>query len=225
MTTQSSEVTHFEFVVRAQCELADAFASLNGKPKLDLITNYGVHCAAHINRAVDGFICLRNLQRDHSARLLVRPALEAMFRLLAIGARPELLFRIARTEHLEDRKWALRVSSGGDANLEADLDRQWSEFKVEYQTHFSDHVLEEQKISLHDLAVEAEVGKYYDSHYRLYCQYTHASLRASTDALREFHGEDSKAMCLPSLLAIQAVCRAGGVSPQLSTLSAELKQM
>jgi hypothetical protein len=49
-----------------------------------------------------------------------------------------------------------------------------------------EHPLTEEELSLRRAAECAGIEGYYDSHYRLYCRFTHAAFRASTGDLSEF---------------------------------------
>lgn len=198
--------------------LACALGSLDGKERNGLGEAFKVFCAIHINRAADGFIALRDLRRDYAARMLVRPAMEAMFKLLAVKREPSLLFRIACYEHQQDEKWARPFAPGASDEHKAAFQTKWESFKNSYAEAYPDHELCESPVDLRALAAKAGVDPYYDSHYRLYCQYTHAALRATTDGLEVFSHEDERVIGFALIVAIEAVLECGGNSNEFSAL-------
>lgn len=198
------------YVDPLQKMLAAALNSVGGKPRNGLDEAYKVYCAVLINRAVVGFLCLKNNELDYSARMLIRPAMEAMFKLLAVKQEPSLLYRIARHEHEQDEKWARRFSPSPKDIHDELFKKKWEDFKREYQQVFPSHSLIDSPIKLRSLAAKAKVDNYYDSHYRLYCQFTHATLRASTDDLEEFSKEDERTIAGTLIVAIEAVHDCGG---------------
>jgi hypothetical protein len=89
-------------------ELSRAVNSLGDKASEGLFDNFNFHSAEYVNQAVEGFIFLRQApspSRVAASKLLIRPVIEIMFRLVAIQKRPELLYRIAYWESEEDWKW------------------------------------------------------------------------------------------------------------------------
>ena len=82
-----------------------ALDSLGGKMTKGVEDLYYLYASRHVNSAVDAFILLRREHRIDGARLLVRPALEAMLRLQAVRAKTYLLYRVLLGEALEADKW------------------------------------------------------------------------------------------------------------------------
>lgn len=201
--------------------LASSLDSLGGKPRNGLDEAYKGYCAVQINRSVVGFLCLKHNGLDYPARMLVRPAMEAMFKLLAVREDPSLLYRIARSEYEQDKKWAKPFALDSKDVHEEAFKKKWEDFKKEYQQAFPNHPLDDSSIDLRSLAVKARVDPYYDSHYRLYCQFTHAALRASTDDLDVFSGEDERTIGATLIAAIEAVHECGGHNEGFSELRNE----
>ena len=199
-----------EFVEPLQKMLSGSLDSLGGRPRDGLEEAYKGYCAVQINRSTAGFLCLKSNALDYSARMLIRPAMEAMFKILAVRQEPHLLYRIARSEHEQDEKWARPFATGGKELHDEEFEKKWEEFKRNYQQAYPAHPLTDSSIGLRSLAVKAKVDPYYDSHYRLYCQFTHAALRASTDDLDGFSGEDERTIAATLIVAIEAVLECGG---------------
>lgn len=219
------EAKSLQLVLDMQLQLAAALNSLTGKQHKGIEDVFPVYSAGHINRAVDGYVLLRKTGRIDSSKLLIRPALEATIKILAVRKRPELLYRIAYTERLEDQKWigAAARRQGGDYT--AQDKKNWEEFKKSYSTHFPGQPLIEQKLLLRDAAVIAGLGDYYDSHYRLYCQFTHAAFRAVSRDLDELDTHDNRTMALCTLVGIEAAVSLGASASEISALRKRLDEI
>src|SRR6266481_10158107 len=69
-----------------------ALHSLDARiPEPRLINEYFFYSARQINNATAGFSALRDRDLRAGAKLLVRPAIEAVFRLYAVKNKPELV--------------------------------------------------------------------------------------------------------------------------------------
>src|SRR5438876_11927134 len=67
-----------------QQELANELNSVDGKQSRGALDNYCFHSGDHVNRVAEGFIFLRKSGRIDASKLLVRPLIETMFRVVAI---------------------------------------------------------------------------------------------------------------------------------------------
>jgi hypothetical protein len=188
-----------------------------------ILDNFRFYYASHINRAVEGFLFLRRSGRFDSARLLVRPAIEAMIRLLAVRKRPESLYQLMRRDRAEYRKWTRPVCiKFGDTDYDARDEQAWERFKKLYAEQLPQHEMVEHDLTLFDAANAAEIGGYYDSHYRLYCNYTHASLHAIMGSLEPFETEDSRAISLCAFSALEDLVMIKAEAPQFDVLRERL---
>ena len=161
---------------------------------------------------------LRESHRIDASKHLIRTGIEAVIRLQAVRKKPELLFRIAFTEFNEDKKW---VRSTVPANVDKALsviDKNWADFKQAYHAKYPEHALIEEDISLRATAEHAEIERYYDTHYRLYCRFTHAAFRATTGNLNEFDREDNRTMALCALSALEALSSIGAPTQNMEQL-------
>lgn len=212
----------FALLCDLQNELQGALKSLAGKESQGFLDKYYNFSAGHINRAAEGFIFLRKASRIDASKFLVRPAIEAMIRLEAVKRQPELLFRIAHTERIKDRKWIGRAAIRKAINYDlATEEKDWNEAKTEFATQFPGYSLEEKELNLRDTAKEIGqvMADYYDSHYLLYCAYTHAGLRALTGSLNELTDpEDSATMSLCAFSALDVVASIGATTSSLESL-------
>jgi len=205
-----------------QAELRDALNALGGREGDGLLQHYPFYSASHINRAVEGYIYLRESSRFDASKLLIRTALEAVIRVQAVRTKPELLFRIAFTEFQEDKKWVRPVNRPEAAAALQAIDLLWQEFKEAYHIKYPEHPLTEQELKLRQAAEFANLDGYYDSHYRLYCRFTHAAFRASTGDLDDFESEDNRTMTFCTFTAIEALVSIGAPAPNLPELKKRL---
>jgi hypothetical protein len=222
MNTDEAEIASLKLLSDMQAELRDALNSLGGKQSRGLVEHYPFYTAVHINRAVEGYIYLRESRRLESSKLLVRTTIEAVLRLQAVRNKPELLFRIAFTEFNEDKKWVRSVPGPGVADELQAIDAYWAEFVQAYRAEYPEHELIEKELSLRAAAESSGIEGYYDSHYRLYCRFTHAAFRATTGDLAEFEREDNRTMTMSAMAAIDALITLGATAPHFQSLKKRL---
>lgn len=201
-----------------QAELRDALNSLGGRPLEGLLHGYIGYSVGYINRAVEGYIYLRESTRVDASKLLVRPAIEAVFRVQAVRKNPELLFRIAYSEFIDEKKWVRPL----DKDAIKLLERHWAQFRQAYHSKYPEHPLSEKKLTAWDASEAAGLKGYYESHYRLYCQFSHGGFRASTGDLNDFEPEDNRTMTLCSFAGIDALVSVGALAPKLPELKRRL---
>jgi hypothetical protein len=212
-------------------ELSRAVNSLGGKGGRGLFDNFNFHSAKFINQAAEGFIFLRQATppRIAASKLLIRPVLEIKFRLEAIQKQPELLFRIAYRESEEDRKWTASIAAiaGKEGNYHrATHEQHWKDFKAKYAEQFPNHELVERTITTEQLAAAADLAYYYDTHYRMYCRYTHAALQAIGGSLdRLSNSEDNRTMAVCILTALRALAPIGADMPNRDSLAERLNKL
>ncbi len=104
MNSETSELASLKLLSDMQAELRDALNALGGMHGDGLLEHYLFNTAAHINRAVEGYVYLRESGRVEASKHLIRTAIEAFIRLQCIRRQPELLFRIALTEFKRGEK-------------------------------------------------------------------------------------------------------------------------
>ncbi len=201
-----------------QAELRDAINSLGGRRDGDFINRYCFWSVANVNRAVEGYLYLRKSGRVVASKYLVRPAIETVFRLRAIVQKPELMFRIAFSEFNDEKKWVRAIVGENEASKLESIEDQWAHVRESYSKKYPDHPLAEEKLSLQGAAEAAGLKKYYDSHYRLYCKFTHGAFRAITGDLDELEHHDNRTMNLCALVAINVLIPIGATAPNFDTL-------
>jgi len=172
---------------------------------------YYLYASRHINIAVDAFVLLRREHRIDGARLLVRPALEAMLRLQAVRVKTYLLYRVLLAEAREADKWFGGVARRNGIKYTPVCDREtWKAFKARCIAQFGAGKLEDTPLSSYDAAAAIGAEAYYDSHYRGYCQYTHGALEAVSGSLDELTDpEDTRVMLQSAMTALESLAHVG----------------
>jgi hypothetical protein len=216
--SEPSELASLKLLSDTQAELRDALNALEGMHGDGLLQHYLFYTAAHINRAVEGYVYLRESGRVEASKHLIRTAIEAIIRLQSVRKQPELLFRIAFTEFNDDKRWVRSLQRTDVADAIRAIDAWWAAFVGAYRMKYPEHPLTEEKLSLRRAAECAGIDGYYDSHYRLYCRFTHAAFRASTGYLSEFEPEDNRTMTLCAFAAVEALVALGAPAPNLASL-------
>jgi hypothetical protein len=169
------ELEALDVLSELQTALEAARMSLAGQTSNPGIAQYVAWCAMMTNRAADGYLSLRKSLRVSASKLLVRPAIESTFRTMAVIERPGFLLRIARTEIRKENEFIKRSK--------ADIDKDIAEFERQFSVEMSQHAPEPGEATILQTAQAADLEVVYQTHYRVYCQYAHGSLRAMEDDL------------------------------------------
>jgi len=217
-----SEVVGMALLSELQPAIATAIVCLRGKPQKRVEDLFYFYACDHINTAVDGFIILRRDHRIDGARLLVRPALETMLRLMAVCAKPHLVYRVLFDEAGEHDKWIGAVAKRHDEPYTPVIDRdEWRKFKATCASQFGADKLMDAPFSAYDAAAAIGAEAYYDSRYRAYCQYTHGALEAVSGNLDEpIDPEDSRVMLTSAMTALDVLVDMGADCPNIESFRA-----
>lgn len=210
-----------------QRELHHALSAFTGRQSEGLFEAYRFYTASHINCAAEGYIYLRKSQRIDSSKHLIRTAIEAVIRLRAVQKKPELLFRIAFSEFNEEKKWARSLPQQKISPAITAIEDKWTRFKRVYQAKYSKHPLVEKELSSRRTAEcgGTALERYYDSAYRLYCQFTHAALKAAAGNLSNLDRHDNHTMTLCVLGAVDTLADMGAPTPNIESLQERLRRL
>ncbi len=99
-----------ELLAETEPAISNALNGLGDHMTKRIEDMYYFYAAKHIHDTMDAFIVLRDEHRLDGARLLVRPALEAMLKLRAVRSKPELLYRALLADNRELDKWFSSVA-------------------------------------------------------------------------------------------------------------------
>ena len=204
-----------------------AFSSLGGRVPEKLVHQGTFYWARQINDATKGFFVLRDNNFNASAKLLVRPAIDSVFRLYAVKEKPELLYRILYTETKKEDDWFRRVQGRRGAQPLSSLQStEWQTFRASCVKEFGEDKVQDLPVTLRDLAREAKMEPVYDSYYFFYCQHTHGSLRALTGRLDEVTNlTDIRVMLLSSMDVLRFLYSLGGDCPDFANLNQRWAQV
>ncbi|MBX7158446.1 MAG: hypothetical protein K1X66_08695 [Verrucomicrobiae bacterium] len=203
------EKRSFALLYDMHVELNNAINSLGKKESNGLKDAFYFFNASYLNKITEGYISLRESRKFEASQQLIRLCLEMMFKLRAVLNKPELLFRIAYTERLEDSKLLRPIAIRKGDDYDANEKKEWDQFKSNYKELFPEHNLEEKELKIWEMAKIAGILPYYETYYRFYCQTTHAVFRAATGDLKCFEKEDNGVMASCVLSALQVLISLG----------------
>lgn len=182
---------------------------------------YYFYAAKHIHDTVDAFIVLRDQHRLNGARLLVRPAFEAMLKLRAVRSKPELLYRALLADNRELDKWFSSVARRHNVTYTPIVEgAQWADFKARCVVQFGAENLDnDTPLSAYDAAKAIGIEHYYDVHYRGFGHYTHGLLEAISGNLDELIDPEASRVVLQSAItALERLNHLGADIPNLKSL-------
>jgi hypothetical protein len=222
--TYEAESKSLDLVRDVQRALAECLNSLGGKAMNDVRDRFILYSGKHINVASEGYILLRNAARVDCSKLLVRPLIETSLRMQAIEKHPKLLYRVIFGERSAKATMlrALAIRTGKPAG-HFDDGKAWAVFKEHCRTAIPDSDLTDAALDLASLARAAGVEAYYDTHYRIYCTFTHGALEAIVGLLDELsHAEDNRAVAMCTMGALAVLANEGGKAPEFESLRERL---
>ncbi len=167
------EIEFIKVLKELQPIIVKALDSLGGKKPANAGAKYLGVIAKTVNRASDGYLALREAGRMDASKLLIRPALEAVFCGVAAVKDKKFLFRKAYSEWEEHKKLFAKDQAGKD---EADkhlkhLLEDFAKYNPDYPTNCS-------PASTWDAANMAGFLPVYEYAYRMYCKFTHSAISA-----------------------------------------------
>ena len=225
MPSASTEEQSLTLLADLVAEITRALDSLGGKKHNGLFDNYQFWSSKHLHRAADGFVFLRRSGRADASKFLIRPAIEIVLRLQAVKKHPDLLYRIAFSEHCQEKRF-LRATAEYSQQPYDDThgNKRWKEFKDAFTAEFPDIPTAEKELTIACAAEKAEMKPIYDGDYRIYCQYVHGALRASAGGLDEATDpHDNRAMILCASIALETLISLGAKSPNCDSLFRRLR--
>ncbi|HEY5042587.1 MAG TPA: DUF5677 domain-containing protein [Verrucomicrobiae bacterium] len=174
-----------EFLKELQPLLMDAIDSLKGKKPSNFGSSYLGRIAPTVNRAGDGYLWLRESGRMDASKLLIRPALEAVFCGTAAMNNKEFVFRKAYSEWEEHKKLFAH-----DAASKKKADEYLLKLKRRFHEEAPDYPIKCKTIKVREIAEMAGLVSAYEDYYRIYCRFTHSALMAVSGNLNQ--ATDSK---------------------------------
>ena len=177
------EVQSLGLLKELQKALSDAINSLDDQapPPATVDCQYLQTAATSVNRAADGYLLLREAYRVDSSKLLVRPALEAVFAASAVMKKPGFLTRKAISEWEEEQM----MFKHQDAAAQAAARQEFEDFKVNFIRDNPNYPADWRPVCVRKTAEDAQMEHIYNTTYRTYCKFTHGALGAVHGGLNE----------------------------------------
>jgi hypothetical protein len=166
------ELQLLALLVDVQRLLGNALNSMAGK-STEAEASYLMWASISVNRAAEGYLCLRKRGRVDASKLLVRPALEATFWATAVIKKPGFLFRKLYSEWEEDQ----RMFSNDAAELAA-AQQALDALKRAAKKARPKCPVECKRVNMRDAADAAGLSRAYEGAYRAYCKFTHGAIQA-----------------------------------------------
>ena len=127
--------------------------------------------AKFVNRTALGYICLRQNNFLIASKILIRPALEATLSAIAVIKQRGILFRKLYSEMMEEKRFY----------SEAEFQKMWEEFQEVTLKIAPDYPIELKRIRIEEIAKIAGEEGTYQTAYKLYCNFSHGTMRAGGD--------------------------------------------
>lgn len=173
----SPEQAHLKLLAEIQTELAAGLAGINPKTLTGVSRYLHPTCSA-IADLGSGFITLKKAGNTHAARVLVRTCIEAALKVGTVYEKPSALYRIAFTEHIGDRQFLTAADENKIIVTPGMIDAKWAKTKPVLSSLFPGEQLKDAPISAETLGQWSKMPDLYNFQFKLYCNYTHATLRA-----------------------------------------------
>jgi hypothetical protein len=193
--------------------------SLRGKAVPLSTAKYLLFSAQHVIELTTAYVALRDLGQKYASCQLIRSALEGMYRFEAVLKKPSVLYRIAFSEHQEDKKLLKafkKTPSFEEYAKQSDLN--WENVSQAFRGAFSGEPLNDHPISIWELAVIAERSSDYECFYRYYSQFAHGALRATGQTFTDFAYFDSPTLANVCFVILEGLRSLGASLPDISLL-------
>ena len=196
-------------------ELKDCLQGFK-KEKLLISEIYQGTVAIYILNLIQGYVILIEEGNSVAARVLIRTALEACFKLFAVQCSTENLAGIASNE-LEDDLKQMRLLNQKSSEL-ANEQKNFDDLLKRLQREHPESTFSKKRLSAIEAAQACNIESAYQVYYRLYSKHTHAAFRAAKGDFDVLKEHDNKPMCLAALIAANALAGLGVSTPDLKEL-------
>jgi hypothetical protein len=190
MNEKLAEESSLALVDELQVLLDDTLKSIHGK-EVEPKVSYLLWGALHMNRLVAGYSVLRKQHMTYASKVMIRPGIETTANVVAALKQPGFLFQKGFSEYkdqknllLEFRRVLERDNPSTVHQEFVELERQWKQFKDYWTTVLPADLVKSKKLRFCDVLQNAGLNDWY-TQYRVYCQFTHGALQASSGDLDE----------------------------------------
>lgn len=192
MKYRSTEDDSLALIAELHRFLAEARDSIAGKTT-EAEVSYLIWGTSHVNKLVSGYYELRSRHLIHASKIMIRPMIETIAAVVAAIKQPGFLFQKACSEYGEDKnlltefrkllETSKQPTAAVDQQLVA-LEKDWDQFKQRWNRPHPAGQKSAKKLRFPDVLHAAGLDAWY-AQYRIYCQFTHGALRATTGDLDE----------------------------------------
>ena len=220
MAGSGFEGRSLELLVDAHNELSHGVDSLGEKKANGYVDHFKFRSSAYMNVVSQGYIHLRQAGFLKESRFLARPAIELHIKQKAILAKPDLIYRLGRDETMSDMTWLRAIAAQANQVFqEGTFDAELERFEQRCMNLFPSGDFRSTKISMKELA-QAGVGEqYYNTYYRTYCKFTHATLRAIIGSLDEITTDQDNVTMIECILsAVETIVTMGAAASHIGEL-------
>ncbi|MEK7685907.1 MAG: hypothetical protein AAB466_10845 [Verrucomicrobiota bacterium] len=192
MTKKSNEADSLALITELQALLAKALDSIAGKTT-EAEVSYLIWGASHVNKVVAGYSELRSRHLIHASKIMIRPVIEATAAVVAAIKQPGFRFQKACSEYRDDKNLLVEFRKVLEASKQptgpvqqqlAALEKDWGQFKQNWNGLHPAGPKIAKKLLFPDVLHAAGLDAWY-AQYRIYCQFTHGALRATSGDLDE----------------------------------------
>jgi hypothetical protein len=176
MTTPAKQPL-IQLLTEMHAELTAGLAGINFKTLTGIKRYFHPTCSGIADLA-SGFLTLEKSGNTHAARVLIRTCIEAALKIGAVYEKPSALYRIAFTEHVGDGQFLAAADENKIIVTPGMIDAKWAKTKPLLLSLFPREKLKDDPISAETLGRWSKMTDFYNFQYKLYCNYTHATLRS-----------------------------------------------
>ncbi len=173
----ATEQAYIQLLADLRTELSVGLAGID-PASLSGVNKYFHPTCSGISDLAAGFLTLKNSGNTHAARVLIRTCIEATLKVGTVYECPPALYRIAFTEHVGDGQFLSAADVSGIVVTAGMIDAKWAKIKPILSSLFPGEQLKDALITASTLGQWSKVPELYNFQYRLYCNYTHATLRS-----------------------------------------------
>ena len=173
----ATEQGYIQLLAEMQVELAGGLAEIDSKT-LTGVNKYFHPTCSGISDLCAAFLTLKKAGNTHAARVLIRTCIEATLKVGTVYEKPSALYRIAFTEHVGDSQFITAADENKIIVTPGMVDAKWAKTKLALSSLFPGEQLKDAPISAETLGQWSKMPDLYNFQFKLYCNYTHATLRA-----------------------------------------------
>ena len=173
----AAKQAHIQLLAEMHAELAAGLAGINPTALTGVARYFHPTCAGIADLAA-GFLTLKQAGHIHAARVLIRTFIEATLKIGTVYEKPSALYRIAFTEHVGDGQFLTAADENKIVVTPGMIDAKWAQTKPALASLCPDEQLKDAAISAETLGKWSKMPDLYNFQFKLYCNYTHATLRA-----------------------------------------------